>query len=174
MKKAGGILKNNKTKYHYPGITIASILVNDFGSLTGNSPPPTNTHWISHVMTAELKGRGTFKAPLFPFVCIPFFPWGVRHWHGLVSSTCEHANRWAEPSAPAVAIVGHSLYMDFFPIDSLDTLLLRLNWPYLWCFWGFPGGSVVKNQPANAGDPRDLYSISRLGRPWGVGNANLL
>ena len=32
---------------------------------------------------------------------------------------------------------------------------------------GFPGGSVVKNLPANAGDTGDKGSIPRLGRsPW--------
>ena len=34
-------------------------------------------------------------------------------------------------------------------------------------FWGFPGGSVVKNLPANAGDTGDVGSIPGLGRfPW--------
>ena len=36
---------------------------------------------------------------------------------------------------------------------------------------GFPGGSVVKNLPANA---EDLGLISRLGRSPGDGNGNLL
>ena len=36
---------------------------------------------------------------------------------------------------------------------------------------GFPGGSVVKNPPLNAGD---LRSIPRLGRPPGEGNGNPL
>ena len=35
----------------------------------------------------------------------------------------------------------------------------------------FPGDSVVKNLPANAGD---TGSISRLGRSFGVGNGNSL
>ena len=36
---------------------------------------------------------------------------------------------------------------------------------------GFPGGSVVKNLPANAGDPGDVGSILGLGRsPEGNGN----
>ena len=34
------------------------------------------------------------------------------------------------------------------------------------------GGSVVKNLPANAGDARDLGTISGLGRFPGVGNGN--
>ena len=34
---------------------------------------------------------------------------------------------------------------------------------------GFPGGSVVKNQPANAGD---MGLILGLGRPPGKGNGN--
>ena len=36
---------------------------------------------------------------------------------------------------------------------------------------GLPGGSVVKNPPANAGDPG---SIPALGRSPGEGNANTL
>ena len=38
-------------------------------------------------------------------------------------------------------------------------------------FWGFPGGCVVKNWPANAGD---AGSIPGLGRSSGVGNGNPL
>ena len=39
---------------------------------------------------------------------------------------------------------------------------------------GFPGGSVVKNPPANAADAGDVSSVPGLGRPLGVGNSNLL
>ena len=39
---------------------------------------------------------------------------------------------------------------------------------------GFPGGSVVRNLPANAGDPRDTGSIPRSGRDPGEGNGNPL
>ena len=39
---------------------------------------------------------------------------------------------------------------------------------------GFPGGSVVKNLPANAGATRDMGSIPGLGRSPGVGNGSLL
>ena len=39
---------------------------------------------------------------------------------------------------------------------------------------GFPGGSVVKNPPANTGDARDVDSIPGLGRSPGEGNGNLL
>ena len=37
-----------------------------------------------------------------------------------------------------------------------------------------PGGSVVNNPPANAGDPRDVGSIPGSGRCPGVGNGNPL
>ena len=40
--------------------------------------------------------------------------------------------------------------------------------------WGFPGGSVVKNLPVNAGDQGDTGSIPRSGRSSGGGNGNLL
>ena len=37
---------------------------------------------------------------------------------------------------------------------------------------GFPGGSVVKNSPANAGDTGDFNSIPETLRCPGVGNGN--
>ena len=39
---------------------------------------------------------------------------------------------------------------------------------------GFPGGSVIKNQLANAGDPGDAGSIPGSGRSPGGGNDNPL
>ena len=39
---------------------------------------------------------------------------------------------------------------------------------------GFPGGSVVKNPPANAGDTGDASSIPVLGRPSEEGNGKPL
>ena len=39
--------------------------------------------------------------------------------------------------------------------------------------FGFPGGSAVKNPPANARDARDTDSIPELGRSPGEGNGNL-
>ena len=38
----------------------------------------------------------------------------------------------------------------------------------------FPGGAVVKNPSANAGDTRDTGLISGLGRSLGEGNGNPL
>ena len=39
---------------------------------------------------------------------------------------------------------------------------------------GFPGGSVVKNPPTNAGDAKEVDSISGSGRSPGEGNVNPL
>ena len=39
---------------------------------------------------------------------------------------------------------------------------------------GFPGGAVVKNLPAKAGDARDVGSIPGSGRSPGAGNGNPL
>ena len=41
-------------------------------------------------------------------------------------------------------------------------------------FWGFPGGLVVKNLPANAGDVRDMGSTPGSRRSPGEGYGNLL
>ena len=46
---------------------------------------------------------------------------------------------------------------------------MRVTW-----FPGFPGGSVVKNLPANAGDTRVPGLMAGVGRSLGVGNGNLL
>ena len=37
--------------------------------------------------------------------------------------------------------------------------------------WVFPGGTVVKNMPTNAGDARDTGWVPELGRSPGEGNA---
>ena len=37
---------------------------------------------------------------------------------------------------------------------------------------GFPGGTVVKNLPANAGDAKDMGLIAGSGRSPGEGNGN--
>ena len=39
---------------------------------------------------------------------------------------------------------------------------------------GFPGGSVVKNPPANIGDPEDASLITGSARSSGGGNGNPL
>ena len=39
---------------------------------------------------------------------------------------------------------------------------------------GFPGGTVVKNLPANIGDTGDIGSIPESGRSPGEGNGNSL
>ena len=40
--------------------------------------------------------------------------------------------------------------------------------------WGFPGGSVVKNLPANAGDAGDTGAIPGSGKSPEGGNSNPL
>ena len=52
-------------------------------------------------------------------------------------------------------------------------MLIQYDWcPYKRGKMGFPGGTVVKNLPANAGDPRALSLIPGLGGSPGVGNGN--
>ena len=52
---------------------------------------------------------------------------------------------------------------------SWTRLSYRTDW-----LMDFPGGTVVKNLPANAGDPRDVGWIPASGRSLGVGNGNPL
>ena len=77
---------------------------------------------------------------------------------------------YLEPSRIEKAIGKGFHYLPFFVLNSF-----LLNWvpviPSYFIFWSFPGGSVVKNLPVNAGDKG---SIPRLGRSPGEGSGNLL
>ena len=46
--------------------------------------------------------------------------------------------------------------------------------PHFMAIRGIPGGTLVKNLPANASDARDVSSNPGLGRPHGVGNGDPL
>ena len=52
--------------------------------------------------------------------------------------------------------------------------LTQANYKHVSNCMGFPGGTVVKNLPANAGDIRDMGSIPGLGRSPGEGHGNPL
>ena len=45
---------------------------------------------------------------------------------------------------------------------------------YIYTYRGFPGGPVVKDLPAKAGDTRDVSSVPELGRSLEVGNGSAL
>ena len=51
--------------------------------------------------------------------------------------------------------------------------IIALGTQFLKCYWA-PGGSVVKNPPAKAGDAGDSGSIPGSGRSPGEGNDNPL
>ena len=61
-------------------------------------------------------------------------------------------------------------YRNCFSADRRTNIVWSL-WKTAWHYVGFPGGSVVKNPPANAGD---VDSIPELGRSPGEGNGNPL
>ena len=68
----------------------------------------------------------------------------------------------------------NSLLTGFLLPIFLATPIPTLLMTYLYQLWGLPGGTVVKNLPANAGDARDLGAVFGLGRSPGVGNGNPL
>ena len=51
---------------------------------------------------------------------------------------------------------------------------LKVSNELIYIFKGFPGGTVVKNPPANAGDARDLGLIPESGRSPGEGHGKPL
>ena len=81
-------------------------------------------------------------------------------------------------SNPAPALIGCVSLEKFFPARPGSRGALLMCWVLgsMFCAnclisWGFPGGSVVMNTPANAGD---LGSIPGWGRSPGGRNGNLL
>ena len=69
--------------------------------------------------------------------------------------------------APVIHKTTHVTHLRYQALDAeylADVNIIR----------GFPGGSVVNNPPANAGDTRDLGSIPGSGRFPGVGHGNPL
>ena len=62
-----------------------------------------------------------------------------------------------------------SLYGDPEDLSTSFTV-----WLLIGSWKGFPGGSLVKNPPANAGDVRDPGSIPGMGRSSGGGHSNPL
>ena len=98
-------------------------------------------------------------------------PHGVQ-FNGQCTSLMSHGLRIAplrEMPLPLASRTPQSL--GFSPAFLVSLSHFPLVSPVL---WGFPGGLVVKNLPANAGDERDLGSIPGLGRSPGGGNDNPL
>ena len=77
--------------------------------------------------------------------------------------------KWQIPNLFKPSLFGGftiSLYITYFYI------YIYIIYIYVYIYH-VPGGSVVKNPPANARDTGDADSISRLGRSPGIGNGNL-
>ena len=76
---------------------------------------------------------------------------------------------------------GDMLIYVFCPFsDKVVCFIIQAEWAVckwwiLTSYWGFPGGAVVKNLPANEGDARDLGLIlSYEGNMNAIWNSNLL
>ena len=73
--------------------------------------------------------------------------------------------------------VSNSAYKGWTTYDFLDnspSKVTILQFSPSEVLSGFPGGAVVKNSPAKAGDDRDMGSTPGAGRSPGAGNGNPL
>ena len=98
-----------------------------------------------------------------------------KHWTDLYMSIWNKNLNWEYTSCRAICskptkIIIHSQEIIFSQI----TVHQRVNWRCSVFQTCFPGGSVLKNSPANVGDTRDVGSIPVLGRFPGGGNGSPL
>ena len=74
---------------------------------------------------------------------------------------------------PLVFLLSFSFFLSTVILISMKWYLIVI-FIFIFLRSGFPGGSVVKNPPANAGDAGVMGLIPGSGRCPGVGNGNLL
>ena len=83
----------------------------------------------------------------------------------------QHKRRAERGEEPGTGHQHHKV-INSMSVTELSVLFVCFNRGIV--VWGFPGGSVVKNPPTNAGDARDLGLLPGLGRSPGNGNGNSL
>ena len=99
----------------------------------------------------------------------------------------QDAAEWLESAAPLIPLLiflhGSSQTEAIWPWNKVGVQVnttwnnfLPFNDKFSWCSnsFGFPGGSVEKNPPTNAGDTEDMALILGWGRSPGEGNGNLI
>ena len=78
------------------------------------------------------------------------------------------------PKNCMINIIIHLATLLFHSYRLVILKLLNVSFRIVQICMGFPGGSVVKNTPANAGDARGMGLIPGLGRHPEEGNGNPL
>ena len=104
-----------------------------------------------------------FLCALSPHICTVPPTFNIQPHHGTLITTDEPNTDTLEP--PRI----HRLGFTFGVVHAMG-LDMYLWWHILW----FPGGTVVKNPSASAGDARDVSLIPGSGGSPGGGNGNSL
>ena len=104
------------------------------------------------------------------------FPFGFLPGQEACCSSLPGGQRWAWDLQSALPAVSSTVFLlnQCPPPQRCQWKRPRVSGTPSQAHQGLPGGSVVKNPSANAGDTRDVGSIPGLGRSPGVGNGNLL
>ena len=84
------------------------------------------------------------------------------------TSRAESDSAWMERFRRILPGIGQELMSIHKRPYSIYCSFYRCLWPY----WGFSGGAVVNNLPANAGDARDAGLIFGSGKSRRVENGN--
>ena len=169
-------------------ITAISALI------TPISVPRCHTCWLLFLWLTPLVSqvKPPFLRVVFPELSLPSsFPPSASPGHiilpdphSIITTYSLHLHMWFIVSFLDLLLdptKENSLSVLFIIAYSNYNRVIAPWWERFSAFWlrssalrGFPGGSVVKNLPANIGDVRDAGLISRSGRSPGEGNGNPL
>ena len=120
------------------------------GSYVASEEDRICSHKGTVVSLTTLRNR-TQKSILFSLLCrFVLLPWSAHN-----TSLFQHLCSSTEPWPLSIPELRHGMWKAKIVL-------------------GFPGGSVVKNPPANAGDVRDTGSIPESGKSPGGGHGNSL
>ena len=130
-------------------------------------------------LALETKGK-LLPRELKPYINLHLSLRCTHHLHWL-GTLIEPAKHWEKNTLRSTSFVvsGVTLMQNNSRTDSPTEIFKGNSIHNLkWQIWeetiDFPGGIVVKNQPANAGGVRDASSIPGLGKYPGKGNGNPL
>ena len=127
-----------------------------------NSSPTYLTTWFNYLLELSTWIHHKHLSIIMPKQSSTYFLKYVRSSFLFLGLICATPSIWFQFSSFLILQISGRL---FCPLSSNISF---------YCYWYFSGGSVGKESTCNAGDARDVASVSGLGRYSGGGHGNPL